>query len=98
MLREQRTAGFTRRLTVFGWRYQLVIGKKASEISWSSKRYQALLEAQRTAPTALMAKAGKTYWLFEDRVFSDDEDLSAEDVLVLIRDRERRKERKLEPP
>jgi 5-methylcytosine-specific restriction endonuclease McrA len=96
MLREARTAGFTRHLTLFGWRYQVVIGKQTSAVSWSTKCYQALRATQSSQPASLMARAGKTYWLFEDRIYSDDEDLSAEDVLILVRDRERRKQRKLE--
>jgi 5-methylcytosine-specific restriction endonuclease McrA len=96
MLREVRTAGFKRRLTLFGWRYQLLIGKRASSASWSTNRHRALLTAQSSQPTTLLKQTGKTFWLFEDRIYSDDEDLSAEDALVLIRDRERRKQRKLD--
>jgi 5-methylcytosine-specific restriction endonuclease McrA len=96
MLREARTAGFARHLTLFGWRYQLVIGKRTSSVAWSTKRYRALQTAQCSQPTPLLAQAGKTFWLFENRIYSDDEDLSAGDVLVLIRDRERRKQRKLD--
>jgi hypothetical protein len=96
VLREARTAGFARHLTLYGWRYQLVVGKLTSSDLWSTKRYQALLTDQSSQPIALMVSAGKTFWIFEDRVYSDDEDLSTEDVLVLIRERERRKQRKLE--
>jgi hypothetical protein len=96
MLREARTAGFGRHLTLFGWRYQVVIGKQTSPVSWSTRRYRALLAAQNGQPTSLMTRAGKTFWMFEDRIYSDDEDLSADDVLILIRDREQRKQRKLE--
>jgi hypothetical protein len=96
MLRELRTAGFARDLKLFGWSYQLVVGKQMTGVSWRTKRYQALVAAQSSLPASLTAWKGKTFWLFEGRFYSDDEDLAADDVLALVRERERRKLRKLE--
>jgi hypothetical protein len=96
MLQEVRNSAFTRRLTLFGWRYQIVIGKQPSAVSWPTTRYRGLQAAQQTQPSRLMAAKGKTYWWFQDRVFWDNEDLDAEDILALIRERDRRKQRKLE--
>lgn len=96
MLRELRTAGFSRRLTLFGWRHDLVVGKKTIPRGLSTARYRAIAERQQHVPTPLTLVAGKQLWIFEDRFFSDDEDLGAEDILALVRDRDRRKQRRLE--
>jgi 5-methylcytosine-specific restriction endonuclease McrA len=96
MLREIKNPRFTRRLTLFGWRHHLVLGRKPTEASWSSKRQKALLEAQSLQPTPVLSSEGRAYWLFEDRLYWEDDQLGAPDVLALIRDRERRQQRKLE--
>lgn len=96
MLREIRTAQFQRRLTLFGWRYDLFVGKRQASKSCSTSIFRAMQVAQQSQPQRLGVLAGKTYWLLEDRVYSDDDDLTQVDVLALVRDRERRKQRKLE--
>ena len=64
--------------------------------AWSARRVRLLRERQADAPVALVAVRERTYWLFENRVYWDDDGLTADDVLALIRDRERRLQRKLE--
>jgi 5-methylcytosine-specific restriction endonuclease McrA len=96
MFREVKNAHFARRLTLFGWRYHLVLARKASEASWNSKRHRAMQAAQSVQPTAVLSSQGRMYWVFEHRVYWEDDELRAEDVLALIRDRERRQQRKLE--
>jgi hypothetical protein len=96
VLREVKNAGFTRRLTVFGWRYHLVIASRPSQASWSSKRHRALVHAQGIEPAPVLSADARTYWLFEDRLYWEDEDLAARDVLALVRDRQLRRQRKLE--
>jgi HNH endonuclease len=96
VLREVKNTQFARRLTLFGWRYHLVLGTKLSDASWKSKAYKAIQENQRVQPGAILSSKGRTYWLFEDRVYWEDDDLGVEDVLALIRDRQRRHQRKLE--
>ncbi|MEN3284707.1 MAG: hypothetical protein V7607_5847 [Solirubrobacteraceae bacterium] len=96
MLREVKRAELFRRLTLFGWRYHLVLGGKPSETSWSSRRQGALVQAQRVEPTAVLSADGRTYWLFEDRVYWEDDGLAARDVLALVRDRQLRQQRRLE--
>jgi 5-methylcytosine-specific restriction endonuclease McrA len=52
---------------------------------------------QAERPVALLRRGdGRTYWAFEGRVYWEDSRLSAEDVLALVRDRERRAQRTLE--
>jgi HNH endonuclease len=96
VLREVKNVGFARRLTLFGWRYHLVIGRKPSQTAWSSRRQRALLDAQHIEPAPVLSAGARTYWLFEDRVYWEDEDLAARDVLALVRDRRLRQQRKLE--
>ncbi len=96
MLREIKNARFSRRLTLVGWRYHLLLGRRPSETSWSSKRQRALEAGQTLQPAAVLSADGRVYWLFEDRLYWEDDQLDAEDVLALIRDRERRQQRKLE--
>lgn len=96
MLREIRTARFQRRFTLFGWRYDLLVGKHQASKSCSTGVFRSTQVAQQSQPQRLGVLAGKAYWLFEDRFYSEDEDLTQEDILALIRDRERRKQRKLE--
>jgi 5-methylcytosine-specific restriction endonuclease McrA len=96
MLREVKRAELLRRLTLFGWRYHLVLGGKPSQASWSSRRQRALVQAQRVEPAAVLSEDGRTYWLFEDRLYWEDDDLAARDVLALVRDRELRQQRRLE--
>lgn len=96
MLREIRTARFERRLTLIGWRYDLFVGKRKTSTSCSTSAFRSVQAAQESQPQRLALIGGKAYWLFENRYYSEDEDLSAEDVLALVRDRERRRQRKLE--
>jgi hypothetical protein len=96
VLREVKDPRFVRRLTLFGWRYHLLLAGEPSDASWRSKRHRAILEAQTMQPVALLSSDGRRYWLFENRVHWEDDELSAEDVLALVRDRERRHRRKLE--
>jgi 5-methylcytosine-specific restriction endonuclease McrA len=96
VLREVKNAGFVRRLTLFGWRYHLVIGSKPSQTSWSSKRQRALVQTQHSEPVPVLSADARTYWLIEDRVYWEDDDLAPRDVLALVRDRQLRQQRKLE--
>lgn len=87
MLREVRNAAFPRQ--VHG-RIQI------RHRGLSSASYASLMREQVTTPRPLANRGGQRYWMFEDGVFWDDEDLTPEDVLALVRDRDRRRERKLE--
>jgi hypothetical protein len=94
VLREVKNAGFTRRLTLFGWRYQLVVGQRTCE--WSSRRQRAIEAAQAATPVGVAAADGRVYWLFDGRVYWEDEELSAGDVRALVAERARRRRRRLE--
>jgi 5-methylcytosine-specific restriction endonuclease McrA len=96
MLREVKNASWVRRLTLLGWRYDFVVGRKTQDSGWRSARWHALAAEQRTTPTGFLSGEGRCYWWFEDRFYWEDEDLEAEDLLALVRDRQRKQRRKLE--
>lgn len=96
VLREIKNACWTRRLTLFGWRYSFVVGNKLVGGPWSTPRWRSLDASQRETPTLFLNGTARRYWWFESAFFWEDEGLSADDMLALIRDRERRRQRKLE--
>jgi hypothetical protein len=57
---------------------------------------RAILAAQELAPVAVLRAGRRCTWAFEDRWYWEDEGLSADDVLALVRERERRARRRLE--
>jgi 5-methylcytosine-specific restriction endonuclease McrA len=89
MLREAKNARFTRRFT----RFVLLVGAApAATVRRRDLREQAL------HPVALARHDGRTYWAFEERVYSSaaHDDLTSADVLALVRDRQRRAQRTLD--
>ena len=93
MLREVADAAFSRRLTPVGWRYEASWDDAAS---WATRRFRALQARQLDEPVELHAAGRRRWWLFEDRVFWEDEGLTAADVRALVRERELRARRRLE--
>jgi 5-methylcytosine-specific restriction endonuclease McrA len=93
MLREVKDAAFERRLTLAGWRYHATWDPT---LVWGSRRFAALRERQALVPVALHDAGRRRYWLFEDRVYWEDDGLEAADVRALIREREHRTRRRLE--
>jgi hypothetical protein len=87
MLREVKNAWFDRRLT----RYVLMVGDQPMA-SWRRGRFRAMCDAQHERPVAL----GGIHWAFEGRIYASDDGLTSDDVLALVRDRERRARRTLE--
>jgi 5-methylcytosine-specific restriction endonuclease McrA len=54
------------------------------------------MAAQSELPVGLLRDGQRCTWLFEERFYWEDDGLSEEDVLALVRERERRARRKLE--
>lgn len=96
MLREAKAARFQVRTTMLGRRYVLVDGGRAASGIWSARRFRALREEQAVVPVPLVEDDGRTWWAFEDRIWWEDEELEPGDVLALVRDRDRRRTRKLQ--
>ena len=93
MLREVKDAAFERRLTLVGWRFHAAWDERHA---WSGRRFRALHARQLAAPVALFDAGRRRYWLFEDRVYWEDDALEAADVRALVRERELRVQRRLE--
>ena len=93
MLREVADAAFSRRLTPVGWRYEASWDDAAR---WATRRFRALQARQLDEPVELHAAGRRRWWLFDDRVFWEDEGLTAGDVRALVRERELRARRRLE--
>jgi hypothetical protein len=97
MLHELKNAALVRsHRSALGWRWRLAEGGRASGAAWSTRRIRALQAAQAVAPVALLAEGRGTTWAFEGRFYRADEALTGADVLALVRERERRAERRLE--
>lgn len=96
MLREVRNATWSRRLGLFGWRHELAIGRATLPASWSTRALSAMEAEQQTGPVCLLDAGDRAYWWFEGTLYWEDEQLEGADVLALVRDRERRRLRKLE--
>lgn len=96
MLREVRNLRFERRLTLFGRRYEAVEGATPVGVAWRRRAFDAIRARQELRPVELFRREGRAYWLFEDRVYWEDGELSGEDVLALVRQRRRRERRALE--
>jgi 5-methylcytosine-specific restriction endonuclease McrA len=87
MVREVKNGRVERRLL----RYVLVLsGEPVATVS----RHD--LRAQQQRPVAVLDSDERTYWAFEQRLYWEDAGLSADDVLALVRERQRRAQRTLE--
>ena len=60
------------------------------------EEYRQLLEIQKTTPVVVMTSGHKRWWLFQGGFYWDDENLSADDVKVLIMDREAQRRRRVQ--
>lgn len=96
MLREVKSARFVRRRTLLGRRYALALHGGVEELIWRRRAFDALREDADRAPVVLADDEERCWWLFEGRVYRSDDELTARDVLALVRERERRDRRRLE--
>jgi hypothetical protein len=83
-------------LSVLGRRWRLRCGRRLEDPAWSTRRLRAIAAAQCSLPVELVRDGSRSTWMFEGRFYSEDDDLTAEDVLALVRERERRARRRLE--
>jgi hypothetical protein len=97
VLREVKNGAFVaQRLTLLGRRWRFELGTSVVGPAWSTRQIRAIDAAQRERPVAITRDGRRCVWRFEDRWYSEDEDLSEGDVLALVRERERRARRRLE--
>jgi 5-methylcytosine-specific restriction endonuclease McrA len=97
MLREAKNAAVEpAELTPLGRRWRFTDGDRSPSTRWSTRQIRRLEDRQSTEPVAVLHKGARVYWWFEDRFYWEDDSLTAQDVLALVRDRERRNARRLE--
>ena len=77
MLREDPSARFEPGLL----RCRFVSGRRDFR-PLSRMTYRAILRDQREAPVAVAADERRTWWMFRDRVFWEDDGLGAEEVMA----------------
>lgn len=95
MLREDKKASFTTEGAWFWRRHRFVSGKlRGAPIS--SRALATATERQRIHPVPVMESGRRCWWWFRDRFYWEDERLAVEDVLALLVDRARRRERTLQ--
>jgi hypothetical protein len=91
VLREDPTARFEPGLL----RCRFVSGRRDFR-PVSRMTYRAILREQRDAPVAVAADERRTWWMFRDRVFWEDDGLAAEEVMALALERDRRRRRRID--
>jgi hypothetical protein len=97
VLREIDNGAFVRLArTPLGWRWGLARGARSSGALWSTRRLRAIEAAQRVRPVALLREGRRCTWVFEGRFYVEDGGLGEQDVVALVRERERRARRALE--
>lgn len=91
MLREDKNAhfaaGFMRRRLISGRREFPAVSRFA---------HRAMLRAQAHEPAVVGRDERRTWWMFRDRIYWEDEGLQADEVKALLLERERRLRRRIE--
>jgi hypothetical protein len=96
VLREDRSAGFDRRRQLGVSRFTFVAGRRVAARSLGRGAHARLLEEQRHDPVPVLADGPRTWWLFMDRCYWEEEGYEPEDVKALALASARRRERRLE--
>jgi len=96
MLRVDKKAGFMPEMSWFRRRYRFRTGKLSSVGTLKPDELASMQASQGERPLPLIGGEGRQWWWFQDCFYWEDEGLTADDVMALVMDRERRKQRKLE--
>lgn len=99
MLRRDSSARFDVKGHLFK-KYTFTVGQGWSRV-WRKKPfnealYRQLLAAQKEEPVPLLHQPPRTWWMFKDRIYWEDEELTDYQVKALILERLRREEKKVE--
>jgi hypothetical protein len=84
--------------TLFGLfvgRYSVQSGKEPYAPRWNQAAIDAIGEAQRDDPVAMVRDNRRVLWHFHDAFYWEDEGLAPSDVKALVLQRERQRERRL---
>lgn len=91
MLREDTAAHFAS-----GYLRRRLVSGRLVFPSISRGAHRTLLRAQRGAPVVVGTQERRTWWMFRDRIYRDDDGLDADEVMALLLDRERRRRRRID--
>jgi hypothetical protein len=96
MLREVKNAGYVRE----GWppwrRHRFVAGGVAASRGVGRRVYQHAMSLQAAQAVCVMTAPPRRYWWCRDRFWWEDDDLTADDVLALVHERDERRQRQLD--
>jgi 5-methylcytosine-specific restriction endonuclease McrA len=81
---------------MFTGRYTIQSGKGILDVRWKRPAFEAMREAQKENPVAVVHNGKRTLWHHHDCFYWEDEGLDADDVKALIHQRERRSQQKLQ--
>ena len=96
MLRTDRKAGFVTEGAWFWKRHRFQAARLASDRPLGPRALAELEQRQLEQPVALIEAEGRRWWWYRGCFYWEDDGLSAHDVMALVVERERRKQRKLE--
>jgi 5-methylcytosine-specific restriction endonuclease McrA len=96
MLRTDRKAGFVTEGAWLWKRHRFEAGKLAAARPLGRQALARLEAEQREQPVPLIRAGTRQWWWYRDCFYWEDERLSAVDVMALVLERERRRQRKLE--
>jgi HNH endonuclease len=96
MLRVDKKAGFTTEGAWFWKRHRFMAGRIGSARAVKPHELASLQLLQSEQPVALVLAEGRQWWWFRDCFYWEDEGLTAHDVMALVMERERKRQRRLE--
>jgi len=96
MLYEAKNACYEAIRPVLWRRYRFVAGAVVCRRSLGRRAHAGQARLQAELPVAVAEHEDRCYWWFHGRFWWEDERLAAGDVMALVLDRERRRERRLE--
>jgi HNH endonuclease len=96
MLRVDKRAGFITEGAWFWKRHRFKAGKVVAAVAVNPQQLLDLQLLQGEQPVALVLAEGRQWWWFRDCFYWEDEGLTAHDVMALVVERERKRQRRLE--
>lgn len=91
MLREDKNAHFAA-----GFLRRRLISGRCEFPTMSRGAHRAILHAQAHEPTVVGRDERRTWWMFRDRIYWEDDGLQSDEVKALLVDRERKLRRRIE--
>jgi 5-methylcytosine-specific restriction endonuclease McrA len=96
MLREAKSCAFVAEGEWFWRRHVFVAGRIRAGTGIKPRRFAEAARAQRIDPVLVLDADGRRWWWFRDSFYWEDDGLTAPDVMALVLERERRKQRRLD--